>query len=321
MNNSVSGSGFRVPGRSTVLCAALLLVAGCNGKGKSNGKIAKLSSEKLILAQVVDEANALAWAGQVEGRALDLLLGKKITVGAEYGFFPDHEQLMKTPAEHRGRPTRFAGKLVNVEELAYREDCARLGKLFRGVVVLADGKMIAFVCSAEREPTKEAVGAGMKIAVSMPPKGASITLAGRFLKRWVALDAAGRDYVVMPLIAAQTVRELPASGSDPMAGLKAPAGKLPLKLIPAPEVWRRPVLEVSSTGKLRLDGKRISWDGLHEAVYPLAAKYRNPLGESALAVVVLCDPKAPEDIRERARKFPRSHGARCIFRMLKPSTK
>jgi len=306
-----------VPGWGTATIAALcVLVAGCSARNPSGRQVGALGTEKLILAQVVDEADALAWAGQIEGRALDLLLKQKVDAGAKYAF-PDLAQLAKDPAEYRGRPVRFCGKLVGLETLGFSNEAAPLGKLWRGVVLLPGAGMVAFIICAEREPTREAVGAGMKVALKLPPKGSDVCLEGRFFKRWAAMDAGGRDYVVLPLVAAHSLGELPEAKAAPLAGLAPPTGKLPLKPIPAPEVWTRPVIEVRADGSLLLDGKRTNWDGLHEAIYPQAARHRNPLGDSALAVVVICDPQAPGKARERARKLPREHGARCVFRLLK----
>jgi hypothetical protein len=293
----------------------VLLVAGCNGKKDSGEKALVPLPVNLSMAGVVDEADALAWAGQIEGQALEFLLRRP--VDAIRHVVPGIASLQKSPGEHRGAGLVFSGKLVSVEKLSFRQECARLGKLHRGVVLLEGGRMVAFICRAERAPTKEAVGAGMKIPVRLPPVGSAVTVRGRFLKRWAALDAAGRDYVVLPLFAASAPQRLSGTEAEAIEKLKAPAGKLPLKPIEAPEVWRRPVVQVEADGSLRLDGARVSWDELHEKVYPLAAKYRNPLGDSALAVVVLADPRAPRAVREKARKFPSEHGAKGVFRLLK----
>ncbi|MHC4916855.1 MAG: hypothetical protein ACYTGB_15330 [Planctomycetota bacterium] len=303
------------PARLAAVGLLLTLAAGCTptaGDGKSRSP----DECKLILAGVVDEADALAWAGQVEGAALDLLLRNPVLEsGGPKALLPDYQGLNKEPAAWRGCTGVFAGKLVDIEVYTPGGDCARLGRTARGLILLEGGQLVAFRARAERPPTKEAVGADVMIPVAFPEKGKPVAVRGAFLKRWVALDAGGRDYMVMPLVAAHTVTEITGEGAGKLARTRMLPGKLPLKPIPAPEVWRRPVVELGARGDLRLDGKPTTWKGLSEALYPLAARDRNPLGDSALAVVAIADRAAPKELIEKLRKFPREHmGARCVFR-------
>ncbi len=317
MTIQVSGIGCRVTARLVTIGLLLALAAGCTPtSGGGGAKSRSLGDCRLVLAGVVDEADALAWAGQVEGAALDFLLRTPILGnGGLKTPLPDYGSLNREPAAYRGRTVAFAGKLVDIKLYVPGGDCARLGRMVRGIILLEGGQLVAFRARAERPPTKEAVGADVMIPVAFPEKGKAVRVAGAFLKRWVALDAGGRDYMVMPLVAAHTVTEITGEEAAKLARTEMLPGKLPLKPIPSPEVWRRPVVELGARGELRLDGKPVTWQGLSDALYPLAARDRNPLGDSALAVVVVADRAAPKELIEKLRKFPREHmGAHCVFR-------
>jgi hypothetical protein len=215
----------------------------------------------------------------------------------------------------------FRGKLVSRQTFTPREDCAPLGKVHRGVILLEGGSLVAFRCRARRAPTKEAVAADVPIPVRLPPTGKPVEVTGFFLKRWVALDSAGKDYMVMPLVAALSVTALSGAQAEKLARTRMLPGKLPLKEIQAPEVWRRPVVEYSRRNELRLDGRPVTWRQLEEKLYPLAARHRNPLGDSALAVVILVDAAVPQHARARLRKIPADMGARSVLRLVRPAEK
>ncbi len=213
----------------------------------------------------------------------------------------------------------FNGKLVAAEKHAPGEDCRLLGKLYKGVILLADGGMVAFRCRAVKlDPSKPAteLTPDMTIPVKLPKVGTPVAVHGRFLKRWVAMDARGKDYIVMPLLAAHSVTKLAGPEAGKLARTKLGPGRLPLKELHGPEVWSRPVVELAAGGALRLDGKPIGWRKLEDALAIGAARYRNPLGDSSLAVVVLADPRAPKAAAEKLKKMPGDMGARCVFRAL-----
>ncbi len=287
------------------------LAAGCTPASRQDTAAAR---RRLTLAGVVDEADAMAWSGQVELAALAQLLGCRIEVGAKR-YLPSHDELCKSPAKYRGTPVGFSGKLVAVEKFSPLDEGARLGALYKGVVLLADGALVAFRCKA---PTRDNTTFP---TVEVPRINTPVKLAGRFLKRWVAMDARGKDYVVMPLVAAHSVTKLAGPEADKLARTRLGPGKLPLKELHAPEVWSRPVVELAANGALRLDGKLIGWRKLEETLAIEAARYRNPLGDSSLAVVVLADPRAPKPAADKLRKLPKSMGAKCIFRTLAAPTK
>jgi hypothetical protein len=276
------------------------------------------------MASVVDEADALAWSGQVELAPLARLFermpsGAPVPAGTGAG----REELLAHPAAHRGAPTRIAGRLVSAERVTFagEGEGRELGPLWRGLLVDERGALQAFLARAERPPLVEAVGADQRIAVNMPPPGTPVLVAGLFLKRWVALDARGTAYVAMPLIAAGEVTELGGEAGDRLRTVTADPGLLPLRLIEAPGVWSRPVVELGEDGGLRLDGAPLTWAGLEERLWPLAARDRNPLGDSALAVVVIAAPRAPASDLARLRELPGRFGARCIVRPAGPEPK
>jgi len=309
------------PGPATrcgvVLAAALLLLAGCT-TGKRAGGETRSTTAPSILTGVIDEARELALASQVEGAALEHLWNRP---SADEPLAPPYEELRKNPASHRGKPVRFKGKLVWRQTFTPREDCARLGKTHKGLILLAEGSLVAFRCRAERAPTKEAVAADVPIPVNLPKVGKPVEVTGFFLKRWVALDSAGKDYMVMPLLAARSVTALGGAEAEKLARTRILPGKLPLKELQAPEVWRRPVVEYSRRDELRLDGRPVTWRQLEEKLYPLAARHRNPLGDSALAVVILVDAAVPQHARARLRKVPANMGARSVLRVIRSPEK
>jgi hypothetical protein len=140
-----------------------------------------------------------------------------------------------------------------------------------------------------------------------------VRVTGRFLKRWAALAPAGQEYLSMPLVAAAAVETLAGAEAEALAAVKVPDGPV-LRAIPVPEVWRRPVVEISASGALRLDGKPTTAKAIEEALAPEAARLRNPLGDSALALVVLAEAGAPAAAADAVRAVPTLLGARCIWR-------
>jgi hypothetical protein len=307
----------RRPGPGLRAAAALLAAAGCIPASNGGGE-APVTDERLIMAGVVDEADALAWSGQVELSALGHLLTPLRPDFRPAPPLPTPGQLRTEPAGHRGAWVVLSGKLVSAARYRPRDESPPIGELHRGLVLLPDGGLVAFATPTELPRQARRAPDPNDYSVKMPKVGRAVGVTGRFLKRWVALDGRGKDYLVMPFLAAHSVTELAGEEAEKLARARMPLGTLPLQEIPAPEVWSRPIVELGRGGALSLDGRPITWKRLQEELYPLAARDRNPLGDSALAVVCLVDPTAPAPARERLKRLPATMGARCIFRLRRP---
>ena len=248
-----------------------------------------------VLAQVIDEFPAQA--AQVEGEALGLVWEQ---LAAQWDKSlpakpPPLAEVLSAPGKHRGEKMSFKGKLMavtNVDPLPGSR-WARFGRFKKGLVLLPEGGLVAFHAWPGQVDLRERV---LKV-------GEPVKITGHFLKRWAALDAAGRRSVEMPLLACAPPAPLAGKEAEVLNALRPPPGLLPLTEIEVPPVWSRPVVELDARGRLRLDGRTVSREALGaELVRQAAAEAKTPLGESALVAVVLLDPAAPAAEVEALRK-------------------
>jgi hypothetical protein len=284
-----------------MVLAAALAASGCSPPAP-----APEAQERRVLAQVIDETDFLAQAGQVEGEALAHLwarLKREPVVGGPQPKTdnrqptggpkaPSAPDLVSAPGNYRGARTVFVAKMVALEEFTPAGECARLGQVARGLVLLNDGGLVAFLTpggDAIRRPDGTS---------KIPGVGNPVRLTGLFLKRWIALDGSGSRYAAIPLVASGVPQALSCEEAGPVAGRVPAKGLLPLTALEAPPVWSRPVVELDAKGALRLDGRPVTRQRLADELRGRAgAAGKTPLGESALVAVILADPAAPADAR------------------------
>ncbi len=285
---------------SLCLLAVVLLLSGC--RDKTSGEIKQLHQQQSLMSMVIDEPDAMAWSCQIEGAALQQLLSRPLMMtqnasGDEVG--PSAKQLIGNSAAYRGQEVSFSGKLL--ETLLVKVSVPGGGSFsyLRGCLLTADGSLVGVAFPGTR----------------LLKTGAALKCEGRFLKRWVLLNAGGDQYVTMPMVAVLRTGTLKEELADKLRALKVPQGLLPLKKFDIPEVWSRPILEVSADGKLLLDGQALDWPALLARLAPLAAEHRNPLGDSALAVVVFLEKGTSLAIRKRIEDLHKSLGAKCVIRI------
>lgn len=276
--------------------AAALAACGCRPPAE-----APEAGERRVLAQVIDETDFLAQAGQVEGEALAHLWAR-LAAPAAYADpgkakTPSAIELVSAPGKHRGARIVLVGKVVALEEFAPAGECARLGQVARGLVLLDDGGLVAFLApGGDRARRPDGT-------LKIPGAGNPVRLRGLFLKRWVALDGSGSRYAVIPLVASGVPQALSCEEAGPVAGRSPAKGLLPITALEAPPVWSRPVVELDAGGALRLDGRPVTREGLADELRRRAGPAgKTPLGESALVAVVLADPAAPAEALEALKK-------------------
>jgi len=288
----------------TIISFCLLVAAhflfGCGGKTLEHSPQLQ---KKRVMSMVIDEPDALAWSCQIEGAALQQLFSRNLiktqnpSGDPEVG--PTAKQLIDNPAAYRGQDVSFTGQLLETLLVKVITSEGKSFSYLRGCLLTAEGSLIGVALPG----------------TSLLKTGAAFKIKGSFLKRWVLLNAGGDQYVTMPMIAVLGTFNLKNELRSRLAALKAPAGLLPLKTFDIPEVWSRPILEVSADGQLLLDGLAVDWPGLLARLAPLAAEHRNPLGDSALAVVVLLEKGTSLAIRKRIEALHKSLGAKCVIRI------
>jgi hypothetical protein len=286
---------------SLCLWAGAFFLSGCQDKTLEKNK--QVHQQRRLMSMVIDQPDAMAWSCQIEGAALQQLLASPLiktqnpSGDPEVG--PTAKQLIDNPAAYRGQDVSFTGKLLETLLVKVITPEGKSFSYLRGCLLTADGSLIGVALPGSR----------------LLKTGAAFQIKGRFLKRWMLLNAGGDQYVTMPMIAVLGIFNLKNELRDKLAALKAPPGLLPLKTFDIPEVWSRPILEVSAGGQLLLDGQVVDWPGLLARLAPLAAEHRNPLGDSALAVVVLLEKGTSRAIRKRIEALHKSLGAKCVIRI------
>jgi hypothetical protein len=293
---------------SSVVLIFVLSLAGCRqtaGEPPSEGS-------RLLFAQVIDETEFLAQAGQVEGLALQSCWSLLASRGQRPAADPPDglasmAGLLNSPEKHRGGRLAFRGKLLTIGEYtpAGWSFPAFPARAVKGLVLLPDGGLAAFhapiLTLAANEP-----------APKLPAPGAAVRVSGRFLKRWIAVDGSGNRYVVVPLLASGLPVELAGEEAGKLAKLEPAKGLMPIAEIEAPPVWSRPVVELGARGQLRLDGRGVSGEKLVAELAKLAtAAGKTPLGESALVAVVLVDKDTPA---ETSAALEKSLPVKAVFR-------
>lgn len=253
-------------GTRTVAAAAAILalaLAGCAPRLETPG-----AKQRRVMAQVIDEKEFPAQAAQVEGETLEFLTEPAGIFTPRTPRSPSFDELLADPAKHRGAFVSFRGKLAELPERL------RPG----GLVLLEKRGAVAFLGS---------VSLGRRLI----RPGEAVEVTGFFLKRWVALDASGRGYVAMPLLACLSVTPLAGQAAESLEKLRPPPGLLPIAELEVPPVWSRPVVELDARGALRLDGRAAGREALAgELARRAAAEPKTPLGEASLVAVVLLDP-------------------------------
>jgi len=280
-----------------LLLIPALLFAGC----RPSPEKAAAACSPLLLAQVVDETDFLAQAGQVEAGVLRSMWAEQASL--EWIRRPSRalpvEDAINAPERLRGQKVFFRGKLLAVTGAPPAGGAGRSAEPLRCLVLLPDGGVAA--CLSDP-------GAGQ----APPAVGSAVEVSGIFLKRWIALDGSGTRYVAVPMVAGAPPAVIGGAEAGKLAGLEPARGLLPIAGLAVPPVWSRPVVELDAQGRLRLDGAAISRERLNAGLARLAAGAgRTPLGESALVVVVLVDKDAPAEARAVLEK---SLPARAVFR-------